>query len=146
MENGKTKKNLHGETNFLELARKPAGHVVLMENKQWYERHHDEHREAVEQRKARDREAAQKFVYEYLSYRKCVDCGEYDFSVLTFDYIRGKKKEISRMIVDGDFIRAIMDEIAKCEVVCSNCHMRPENKRRSGGRFRKFWPKFPWEE
>jgi hypothetical protein len=30
--------------------------------------------------------------------------------------------------------------------VCANCHMKRENKRRSGGRFRRFWPKFPGED
>jgi len=37
-------------------------------------------------------------------------------------------------------------EIRLCEVVCSNCHMRRENERRSVGRFRRFWPKMPWEK
>jgi spore coat polysaccharide biosynthesis protein SpsF (cytidylyltransferase family) len=105
-------------------------------------------RKAPEKEKARTyevtkrrREDAQRFIYEYLSYQKCADCGEYDFSVLTFDHVRGKKKkEISRMVADGDSIEAIKDELAKCEIVCFNCHMRREQKRRSGGRFRKFWP------
>ena len=111
------------------------------ENKQWYERHHERHRENVKERLGKSREKAQRFIYEYLSHQKCADCGEYDFSVLTFDHVRGKKKkEISRMVADGDSIDAILQEIAKCQVVCSNCHMRREQKRRTGGRFRKFWP------
>jgi protein-arginine kinase activator protein McsA len=79
--------------------------------------------------------------------RVCADCGEYDFSVLNFDHVRGvKKKDITRMMADGDSIAAILAEIAKCDVVCFNCHMRRESKRRSGGRFRKFWPKYPGDE
>lgn len=112
------------------------------ENAQWYDRHKDEHRDNVRQRKSDVREEAQRFVYEYLSYQTCVDCGEYDFAVLTFDHVRGvKKKEISRMVADGDSIRTIQEEIAKCEVVCFNCHMRREQLRRGSSRFEKFWPK-----
>jgi hypothetical protein len=38
-----------------------------------------------------------------------------------------------------------MEEIAKCEVVCANCHMRREQKRRAGG-VPRFWPKLPSDE
>jgi hypothetical protein len=50
------------------------------------------------------------------------------------------------MVNEGYSIEAIMDEISNCEVDCANCHMRRESRRRSGGRFRKFWPQLPWEE
>ena len=118
------------------------------ENAQWYERHHDEHRENVKVRKAKARGEAQRFIYDYLSYKKCVDCGEYDYAVLTFDHVRGtKKKDIARMIADGDSIGAIKEEISKTEIVCSNCHMRREQKRRSGQpRFFRFWPKHPGDD
>lgn len=67
--------------------------------------------------------------------------------MLTFDHVRGKKRnDVSRLAADGASIQEIQAEIAKCEVVCFNCHMRRESQRRSGGRFRKFWPKYPWEE
>ena len=93
------------------------------------------------------RERAKRFIYEYLSVHRCVDCGEYDFAVLTFDHVVGEKKmDISKMVSEGYAIESILEEISRCEVVCSNCHMRREAKRRSGGRFRKFWPKFPWED
>jgi ferredoxin len=112
-----------------------------LQRREHYERNIDQEKARTYQVTKRRRENAQRFIYEYLSYQKCVDCGEYDFSVLTFDHVRGKKKkEISRMIADGDSVDAILQEIAKCQVVCSNCHMRREQKRRTGGRFRKFWP------
>jgi hypothetical protein len=95
----------------------------------------------------RRRIEAQRFMYEYLSYRVCADCREYDYSVLTFDHVRGEKKmEVSQIVQQGYSIEAFMSEVAKCEVVCFNCHMRREAKRKSGGRFRRFWPKFPWEK
>lgn len=95
--------------------------------------------------KARDE--AERFIYEYLSYSVCMDCGEYDFTVLTFDHVKGKKKmNVSDMVSQGYSLSAIKAEIELCEVVCSNCHMRREILRKSEGRFRRFWPKFPWEK
>ena len=111
----------------------------------WYQEHREEHIERSKRGRAEAVEAAQRFIYEYLSKSKCVDCGEYDYSVLTFDHVKGKRMDISTMVHQGYSIGAIEKELLKTEVVCSNCHMRREAKRRSGGRFRKFWPKFPKE-
>ena len=114
-------------------------------------KHYDAHREEEVARSYKvtrhRRDAALRFVYEYLSESKCADCGEYDFTVLTFDHVRGEKKmEVSQMAQQGYSIEDIQEEIGKCQVVCFNCHMRRESRRRSGGRFRKFWPKFPGEK
>jgi hypothetical protein len=133
--------------NLLGLRQKACRSCRALENAQWYERHQAEQRERVRDRLVDKRGDAQQFIYQYLSNQVCADCGEYDFSVLTFDHVRGKKKkEITRMVSEGYSIEAIKSEIAKCEVVCFNCHMRRESWRRSGGRFRRFWPKFPGEE
>jgi hypothetical protein len=56
----------------------------------------------------------------------CADCGwSYPYYVMTFDHVRGKKEHaISRMIqhpVKGAE-QALREEIAKCDVVCMNCH------------------------
>jgi hypothetical protein len=59
----------------------------------------------------------------------CVDCGESNHIVLDFDHLRDKKYNISRMIHDGFSWSAIKKEIAKCEVVCANCHrIRTHNR------------------
>ena len=42
-------------------------------------------------------------------------------------------------------MEAIRAEMLKCEGVCVIYHIRRENERRSGERFHRFWPKFPWE-
>lgn len=118
-----------------------------LQRREHYERHQEEEKARTYEVSKIKRERANKFIYEYLSYQVCKDCGEYDFSVLTFDHVRGtKKKDVMAMVVEGYSIEAIKEEIYKCEVVCFNCHMRREQKRRSGGRFRRFWLKFPGEE
>ena len=52
----------------------------------------------------------------------CADCGQtYPDSVMDFDHVRGVKSfTIARAIrVHTD---AILGEVAKCDVVCANCH------------------------
>jgi len=63
-----------------------------------------------------------KFIFEYLSNKKCVDCGESRIPCLQFDHVDEKHKRA----VIGDMMhysrRAIIEEIEKCEVRCANCH------------------------
>ena len=53
----------------------------------------------------------------------CVDCGETDPRVLTFDHVRGEKLFTLNAAVKGKGgLRAMIDEIRKCDVVCANYH------------------------
>ena len=117
------------------------------QNASWYDLHKEEQKKRSRDHKKDAIEEAQRYVYEFLSNSVCASCGEYDFAVLTFHHIKGSKRmDVSQMAAHGYSINAIKREIAKCEVLCANCHMRAENEKRSGGRFRRFWPKFPWEK
>ena len=76
-----------------------------------------------------EKELAQKTKQQYKKRLKeikeasgCTDCGIKNHIVLDFDHIRDKKYNVSRMIHDGFSWAAIKKEIAKCEVVCANCH------------------------
>ena len=64
----------------------------------------------------------------------CVDCGIVNPIVLDFDHLHDKKYNVSRMIHDGFSWAAIKKEIAKCEVVCANCHRVRTHMRRSLGK------------
>lgn len=69
--------------------------------------------------------AARKYIYDYLLTHPCVDCGEVDPEVLTFDHVRGQKSaNVSRLASQGKNIKVIKEEIAKCDVRCCNCHAR----------------------
>jgi DNA-directed RNA polymerase subunit RPC12/RpoP len=82
-------------------------------------------------RQIKQREKARAYVTEYLNTHPCVDCGETDYIVLTFDHVRGTKKmALSQMVNQGYSITALQAEIDKCEVRCHNCHHRIEKKRR----------------
>ena len=51
-------------------------------------------------------------------------CGENDPLVLTFDHLKDKKFNIGSAIGSGYSIKRIESEIAKCQVMCANCHFR----------------------
>jgi len=56
----------------------------------------------------------------------CADCGETDLVVLEFDHLDPALKldSLSQMIWGGSSLKRIADELAKCDVVCANCHRR----------------------
>lgn len=88
----------------------------------------------ISRRRARERR--QRFLFEYYNTHSCVDCGEKDPVVLEFDHIGEKYKGIAIMVNRGLSMERLKKEIAKCEVVCANCH-----KRRTAMKFK--WYKNP---
>jgi hypothetical protein len=76
----------------------------------------------------RDRNRAA--IFEYLKTHPCVDCGNTNPVVLTFDHVRGKKTlEIANMVRGSWGLDNIFKEIKKCDVRCFNCHMIKDSKR-----------------
>jgi len=95
-----------------------------------------------ENKKIRDEYNRSKFVTgqiwinDYLLKHPCVDCGEADPVVLEFDHIVQLKtnRDVTSMMLYS--IQKILSEIAKCEVVCANCHTRRTAKRADTLRWR----------
>ncbi len=74
-------------------------------------------------KKARERQSL--LVWAYLKVNPCNTCGETDPVVLEFDHRlpKDKFKNISSMVGKVSEKR-LLDEIAKCDVLCANCHRR----------------------
>ena len=70
---------------------------------------------------------------EFLTTHPCVDCGETDQMVLEFDHLADKLFPISRGVRDRNW-NSVLTEMAKCDVVCANCHRRRTARR--GGHLR----------
>lgn len=66
------------------------------------------------------------FIWDFYNSHPCVDCGETDPIVLELDHCRGDAKVagVSQLVHNTRSIKVIEAEIAKCDVVCSNCHRR----------------------
>lgn len=55
--------------------------------------------------------------------RPCADCGvQYPFYVMDFDHRDEATKSFELNSIQRKTIKAILREIEKCDVVCSNCH------------------------
>jgi len=57
--------------------------------------------------------------------KPCEDCNKkYPYYVMDYDHRSSKKKKFNLSIAASKYrsIKSIMLEIAKCDVVCSNCH------------------------
>lgn len=64
----------------------------------------------------------------FLREHPCVDCGESDPVVLEFDHLGEKKFSISKGLQERNW-QSVLDEMAKCDVVCANCHRRRTSQR-----------------
>jgi transposase-like protein len=63
-------------------------------------------------------------VLDHVRHHPCVDCGEADPVVLEFDHLGEKVASISVLLSQTATCKAVEAEIARCEVVCTNCHRR----------------------
>src|ERR1035437_5479837 len=58
--------------------------------------------------------------------KPCTDCGKiYHYCIMDFDHLEGhtKKANISVLVNNSNTsVRVLQEELAKCEIVCSNCH------------------------
>lgn len=63
--------------------------------------------------------------------KPCADCGvSYPPYVMDFDHAGDKVANVSEMVAQRASVTAIDAEIAKCEVVCANCHRERTHRRR----------------
>jgi hypothetical protein len=83
-------------------------------------------RENLYKAQKRHRLKVRGLLFEYLSTKKCADCGENDPIVLDFDHRDPSKKfkPISLMLSGHYSWESVLKEIKKCEIRCANCHRR----------------------
>lgn len=63
-------------------------------------------------------------IFSYLCEHECALCGEDDPLVLEFDHLHDKRADISKLIQSECTWARLVDELDKCQVLCSNCHKR----------------------
>lgn len=74
------------------------------------------------ERSVRAKEKRREYVRQMKS-RPCADCGiQYPFYVMDFDHREGETKAFEMNHVNYVTMRAIKEEIEKCDIVCANCH------------------------
>ncbi len=81
-----------------------------------------------------DKQAVRRFVDNLKSENSCKDCEDfYPPCAMQFDHLPGFQKvaNISSMVQANVRLDVIEEEIAKCDLVCANCHaIRGHNRRK----------------
>ena len=95
-------------------------------------------RRYVDQARHRKRVLAEQrtlYLLDYFADHPCADCGERDPMVLEFDHLDEHEKvfDVGHALPFRAW-SSILAEIAKCDVVCANCHRRRTARR--GGHLR----------
>ena len=63
--------------------------------------------------------------------KPCTDCGHcYPPYVMDFDHLDASKKKFNLSLAKNNSLSDVEEELAKCELVCSNCHREREYVRR----------------
>lgn len=111
----------------------------MADDRQWWCRrcfrgYHRGRRPAARTRAVAKIEAARAYVSEHLRMNPCTDCGEQDVVVLEFDHIVTKRDMVSTLVARGAPLARLQQEIARCEVVCVNCHRRRTTARQGSRR------------
>lgn len=78
---------------------------------------------SAEQTKLRRKETLQA-ILNIAKDKPCMDCGtKYPPYVMDFDHVRGEKKFNIATVKSRRFsVKKVLEEIDKCDLVCSNCH------------------------
>lgn len=102
--------------------------------KAYHKRHYLANKDLYLVRKSQVKKAAQEYIRE-LKKDPCMDCGKkYPYYVMDFDHRDSEIKvtNIASAVAKSWGLKRIMDEIDKCDLICSNCHRERTHKRRNG--------------
>lgn len=102
-------------------------------NKGWYQRNKEKKLALNIERKIRMREMFE----EIKSSLRCADCGERHPATLHFHHRNPAEKEfnIADWVGSGGSIEKLEKEIAKCIVLCANCHAKRHYEANTKGKY-----------
>lgn len=83
--------------------------------------HYQRYKEKYNDRNAEQRKTKRSFLDEAKK-DGCVVCGEKEAIALDFHHLFGKDFNLSRHITTN--VEKLMEEVAKCVVLCANCHRK----------------------
>lgn len=97
-------------------------HKDLQERSRYFKNWYQQNKEKEIKRAKKNKKAIRDLIVKEKS-KPCADCKvEYPFYVMEFDHAQGKKilNLASAHLRRGRL--SVLKEIAKCDIVCSNCH------------------------
>ncbi len=90
-------------------------------NKVYHKEHYERNKQTYLSKNKNYKKENQKKLLDYLKDKCCKDCGLTDSRVFEFDHLSDKKENISAVMKSWCW-ETLLTEIAKCDVVCCNCH------------------------
>lgn len=93
-------------------------------HKECIARYYLENKERLYLSKKKKRSSYRKYLQEVKEATPCADCKEnFPYYIMDFDHLPGTEKKFEIGGANSaTSLQALKDEIAKCEVVCANCH------------------------
>lgn len=99
--------------------------VRYVSRKEQNQRYYQKNKEAQRARVAAQKAANREYVRTLKESTPCSDCSKiYPWYVMDYDHLPEfeKRMDVSQLVANGYSIESIDREIAKCELVCANCH------------------------
>ena len=82
---------------------------------------------------AKQKASLTRYIQKIKTANPCLDCKiSYPYYVMDFDHVRGRKHKNVMELIPTLSKKIIDKEIAKCEIVCSNCHRARTYIRKNG--------------
>lgn len=89
-------------------------------------------KEKPERRSAKSKKEVQEMLGKIKEQNGCTDCKQkYPWYVLDFDHVYGKKVANIGQMLNYFSVEDILKEVAKCDIVCSNCHRERTYQRKN---------------
>lgn len=90
-------------------------------------RYHDKHKDDVDPEQTRiwhehSRIIRRDILRKTKEDQGCIRCGEKNSIVLEFHHRNPNEKELNSQQLLGYALKRVLEEIAKCDIVCANCH------------------------
>jgi hypothetical protein len=117
----KNKEGKDGHKNFCYTCQRKKPY-----HKAWCKKYYQKNKKAFHNRITKYKNAVREWVEEYKAKSKCCVCGENHPATLDFHHKDPTQKDFS-ISRGGHSIRSlkkVKEEVAKCEIICSNCHRK----------------------
>jgi len=91
----------------------------------WYNKNKEQHLKNVRKRASKHRKELIELINTYKS-KGCSKCPENEACCIAFHHRNPQEKDmdISRAVMNGWSFEKMENEIAKCDIVCHNCHAK----------------------
>lgn len=90
-------------------------------SRKYYAENKEHHKKIIYELRKKQIQEKRSLMIQYFLEHPCTDCGMTDVRTLEFDHLHSKEVNISEVLQSWSWKR-ILQEIAKCDVVCANCH------------------------